>query len=296
MAIRARCPQCGRSFSMQDGYLGKQFKCPNCKTKFVVGQQQDVTEYTSLKKPEEIVLLEEDADEYRRCPYCGELIRGGAVKCKHCREYLSEELRRRSFHPPSVTQKQKKIPLSWWLLALIPIWLIGLIFGILAVTQKRRHAVLFLVLAITVLPFLGYIPIGLLAISSLEKSRIAAYEAATIQLLKTLSLTLETFRARRGDYPQNLTQLEKDDYLDLGGRKVNDNSYRTRSYIITYYPKCEKSDKKVTTYIIVAEPELHGRIFSITPSGVIRAKEAPFGRPSDYETAKELYENSFPPW
>jgi len=287
---------------MQDSYMGKRIKCPNCKMKFVVGGQQDIPESTPVREPKEYLTPERmgDEGEYERCPYCSELIRRGARKCKHCGEFLAEQLRMQRQRLLKMGQEEKKVPLAWWFLALIPIWIIGLVLGILAVTQKRRNGVLFLVLAITVLPFVGYLPIAIvaaMAIPSLERARSLANESFAISTLKTFCTSMEMFRARNGNYPEDINQL-KEDHLFDPGVEIEDNSFENAGYIFTYYPYYK--DKEIVDYVIIAEPQTHAmagrRILSVKAASAVRVKEPPFESPSDYETAKELYESSHPEW
>lgn len=45
-------------------------------------------------------------DDTKRCPYCGEMIKTTAIKCKHCGEWLSEKP---SATPPSPTPEPEPI-------------------------------------------------------------------------------------------------------------------------------------------------------------------------------------------
>ncbi len=44
MALRTECPHCGRVFFAQSSHLHKKLKCPNCSSRFIVGNEEKAQE------------------------------------------------------------------------------------------------------------------------------------------------------------------------------------------------------------------------------------------------------------
>jgi DNA-directed RNA polymerase subunit M/transcription elongation factor TFIIS len=77
-----RCEQCGLNIYVEDADIGRDIACSNCRTHYAISRQQR-TVVASRKSPREASLR-------CRCPYCREDICVGALKCKHCGEYLDQ--------------------------------------------------------------------------------------------------------------------------------------------------------------------------------------------------------------
>ena len=88
--INWECLNCGYRVSLPPHYAGKTVKCPQCGSKGSVGEAQAEaeTKEDALYEPAELV----------RCPYCRELIRSDALKCKHCDEILDRRLKRKRMY------------------------------------------------------------------------------------------------------------------------------------------------------------------------------------------------------
>ncbi len=129
MAIRFNCVNCGKAMVIQDSMAGKTMKCPGCKTRITVPgaefeygkdwedsgaeDARPVKKRAPLRKRrpipggrpsrpklpseaeeegQQLTEIEED-DEKVECPYCRELIRPQARKCRYCGEFLEKRLR-----------------------------------------------------------------------------------------------------------------------------------------------------------------------------------------------------------
>jgi len=81
------CPICGYRVSLSSRYRGKVVRCPQCgcrgRIEAAAGEQDENAAEGEFYEPAELV----------RCPYCRELIRRDALKCKHCGEIVDRELK-----------------------------------------------------------------------------------------------------------------------------------------------------------------------------------------------------------
>ena len=98
--INWECSNCGYRVSLPPHYAGKTVKCPQCGDKGKVGEAQAEaeTKEDALYEPAELV----------RCPYCRELIRSDALKCKHCNEILDKRLKRKKMYEAAVYEEALK--------------------------------------------------------------------------------------------------------------------------------------------------------------------------------------------
>jgi predicted Zn finger-like uncharacterized protein len=91
--MRTICPHCGQAGRMSEESIGKTVRCPGCGERF---------------KIEEEFAPELTPEGTRLCPYCSELIKAAAKKCRHCGETVdvtlrtAEEARRSSDRAPNV--------------------------------------------------------------------------------------------------------------------------------------------------------------------------------------------------
>ena len=74
MPLRFVCNSCAYDVSVPDEYKGSPLKCPQCSASTVAGAGIDGDAPT------------------RPCPFCGEPVRAGARKCRHCAEILDRGL------------------------------------------------------------------------------------------------------------------------------------------------------------------------------------------------------------
>jgi TM2 domain-containing membrane protein YozV len=100
MAIRVACPGCSKIIVADDHDAGRRARCPECHAMLTLpatGYEQSPPQSSAQ------AFVDDDfaesigvagRQELIACPYCAEPIRYGARKCRHCGEYLDDDLRR----------------------------------------------------------------------------------------------------------------------------------------------------------------------------------------------------------
>jgi TM2 domain-containing membrane protein YozV/ribosomal protein S27E len=100
MAIRVACPGCSKIIVADDHDAGRRARCPECHAVLTL-PAAGFEQAPPLSSAQAFV--EDDfaesigvagRQEHIACPYCAEPIRYGARKCRHCGEYLDDDLRR----------------------------------------------------------------------------------------------------------------------------------------------------------------------------------------------------------
>ena len=91
--MRTECPHCGQHYDLDESYLGQEVTCENCSTDFIV-VEQDIPLVEPLPPPEPMEQFEQpeppvSEDGEFRCPFCGGELAAGAMKCRHCGEWLA---------------------------------------------------------------------------------------------------------------------------------------------------------------------------------------------------------------
>jgi len=104
---------CGKTIKAPDGSSGKRAKCPSCNTAIIIPKEvfesdpvlpptpqlsPIVVTYSpppaAIELPETQPLAPTRPTDYLvECPYCSEMVRYTAKKCKHCKETIDEDLR-----------------------------------------------------------------------------------------------------------------------------------------------------------------------------------------------------------
>jgi hypothetical protein len=114
MALTLACPSCGKQFTVPDSAAGKRGHCPSCSTELQI-PGIPAPEPKPEPSPEDSDPATAPPGESRECPYCSETILASARKCRHCGEYLDQELRQTAgppgsgAEPPEVRQARSTI-------------------------------------------------------------------------------------------------------------------------------------------------------------------------------------------
>ena len=76
------CPHCGHQVKAQDDWVGLEAQCPHC------GHSIAITKPDGAPASAPAAVLP-GAQEEKQCPFCGRMIKKGAVFCKYCKRDLS---------------------------------------------------------------------------------------------------------------------------------------------------------------------------------------------------------------
>ena len=87
--LESKCPLCRAAFQAEQEWIGQVGECPSCgkEIKIQAPQANSNQEQSKIQK-EETAKTETLADETKQCPFCSEIIKKKAVKCKYCESYL----------------------------------------------------------------------------------------------------------------------------------------------------------------------------------------------------------------
>jgi len=111
---RVTCPQCHATKVADERFLGHRVKCPRCGNTFLVPleapevnvEQQPLPppvkpkgEPPPLPKREPTPDSKPEMSDTKECPFCKEIVKVDAVKCKHCGEFFANDPRTRSPNP-----------------------------------------------------------------------------------------------------------------------------------------------------------------------------------------------------
>lgn len=108
MKLKTRCGQCDAGFSFNADLLGESRSCPKCGEELVINADISHPRFSAEGVKQQDKFLEAESSE-STCPFCKEQILPGAVKCKHCGEFLNKS-----------EQKKKKGPVAGVLSLFIP--------------------------------------------------------------------------------------------------------------------------------------------------------------------------------
>lgn len=96
MAIQFACPSCGRKVQAPENLVGRQVRCPECKTVITVPAAELPAEEVAppVPSPAPAPSPADEEGDRRPCPMCGEMIKATAVKCRYCGEIFDPELKK----------------------------------------------------------------------------------------------------------------------------------------------------------------------------------------------------------
>ena len=83
-----KCPHCNNDLQVQDEWIGMDLECPLCHKIFAINKSSAQVE---TEKTEAVVNSALAADE-KNCPFCGNRINAKAIRCKFCKQNLTENI------------------------------------------------------------------------------------------------------------------------------------------------------------------------------------------------------------
>ena len=83
-----KCPQCNSDLQVQDEWVGMKVECPLCHKMFAINKSSAQVE---TEKTEAVINSALAADE-KNCPFCGNRINAKAIRCKFCKQNLTENI------------------------------------------------------------------------------------------------------------------------------------------------------------------------------------------------------------
>ena len=82
------CPHCNAELQAQDEWIGMEVECPLCHKRFAINRSSAQVE---TEKTEVVINSALAADE-KNCPFCGNRINAKAIRCKFCKQDLTENI------------------------------------------------------------------------------------------------------------------------------------------------------------------------------------------------------------
>lgn len=83
-----KCPYCEAELQAQDEWIGMELECPLCHKMFAINKSSAQVE---TEKTEAVTNSALAADE-KNCPFCGNRINAKAIRCKFCKQNLTENI------------------------------------------------------------------------------------------------------------------------------------------------------------------------------------------------------------
>lgn len=151
---QVRCNYCHRFFFIKPEYTGKTGRCKYC------GKEIIFNPLVSAKANN----VFSTSDGTRSCPYCGEQIQINAIKCKHCGEFLINDLNKSNGKKAALRGAILCLIISTGLCTLnpfillpfyVPVLLASFILSIIAIAQNRIAGGIIVLLLTLISPLLG---------------------------------------------------------------------------------------------------------------------------------------------
>jgi len=152
--IQFQCTACGTTLAVDDRAVGRTVTCPECSARLRVPATSSPPQ--PPLPPPGAPAPAPPMQQYMRCPFCREEILVGAVKCKHCGEFLD------ATRAPSYARSNEPEDLTageWIVAILCPC--IGLIMGTVWAIQGKKKAKKMLVVSFVV--WLVWVFFGMMA-------------------------------------------------------------------------------------------------------------------------------------
>ncbi|MCK5849873.1 MAG: PH domain-containing protein [Kiritimatiellae bacterium] len=108
MAFKISCPHCEQSLEAEKKHIGLQVECLRCLQSFTV---EDLSDEPAI--PVLVCSCDDNVNDQKRCPFCGELILVIARKCKHCGEFFDKARNTNSGPAPSIPETQEAEKTLW---------------------------------------------------------------------------------------------------------------------------------------------------------------------------------------
>lgn len=90
--IESKCPFCRKIYQAEEAWIGQAAECPECGKEITIQAFQDTPKIEekqlSIKEPAQ---FESSPYETKECPFCSEIIKKNAIKCRFCGSFLDEK-------------------------------------------------------------------------------------------------------------------------------------------------------------------------------------------------------------
>jgi DNA-directed RNA polymerase subunit RPC12/RpoP len=145
LTIRFDCGNCSKAVEIEDSMADRIMECPHCSARIVAppadyGAEGGADHDASLAELAQLNKIP--------CPYCGKPVKAAARKCRHCRKYIDEALkkiraaskmrRRDSYYSRTEATRIQEQSSRALIFAIIGIFFCGIIFEPLALYTAQK--------------------------------------------------------------------------------------------------------------------------------------------------------------
>src|SRR5260221_1017443 len=142
MPIAVICPSCSARIQADEKLAGKKRRCPKCESSIQIpAKRSDDSAEDQLPAPSNADAWlpvaeagDEPVEQKAYCPYCSEVIKSDAKKCKHCGEFLDPAMRSEQKRNGQHNRKKDKVPMTMVKIGVsifAAVFFVILVFGIL---------------------------------------------------------------------------------------------------------------------------------------------------------------------